>query len=156
MHRSLGSCVCHELGHVREQRLATDGRQAVQASEHHFTFAEPSGAAGPLQGAVRRSRLHFGLSQQGQRRQRQPFACMPVCHLRPQLSLLIRCSGFAHSVRRMQVSRDKLISLGSCLGKFTHSGKFRLTIGCLDILAAHAKYKVCAGPCNTLSHLQTL
>ena len=43
----------------------------------------------------------------------------------------------------LQVSRDKLISLGTCLGKFTHSGKFRLTIGCLDILAAHAKYKVC-------------
>ncbi len=51
----------------------------------------------------------------------------------------------------MQVSRDKLISLGSCLGKFTHSGKFRLTIGCLDILAAHAKYKVCARHSSILS-----
>jgi 60S ribosome subunit biogenesis protein NIP7 len=48
------------------------------------------------------------------------------------------------------VSRDKLISLGSCLGKFTHSGKFRLTIGALDILASHAKFKVPDGAAKTL------
>ncbi len=32
--------------------------------------------------------------------------------------------------------------LGTCVGKMTHSGKFRLTIGCLDLLASQAKYKV--------------
>lgn len=42
----------------------------------------------------------------------------------------------------MQVARDKLVSLGTCIGKFTHGGKFHLTIGALDILAQHAKYKV--------------
>jgi hypothetical protein len=42
----------------------------------------------------------------------------------------------------LQVARDKLVSLGTCIGKLTHTGKFRLTIGALDILAAHAKYKV--------------
>lgn len=32
--------------------------------------------------------------------------------------------------------------LGTCIGKLTHSGKFRLTVGALDVLAQHAKYKV--------------
>ena len=41
-----------------------------------------------------------------------------------------------------QVARDKLISLGSCIGKFTHSSKFRLGVGALDILSQYAKYKV--------------
>ena len=40
------------------------------------------------------------------------------------------------------MARDNLIALGTCIGKFTHSGKFRLTIGALDLLAQHAKYKV--------------
>ena len=42
----------------------------------------------------------------------------------------------------VQVSRDKLAHLGTCIGKMTHTGKFRLTIACLDLLAQHAKYKV--------------
>lgn len=41
-----------------------------------------------------------------------------------------------------QIAREKLVALGTCVGKLTHSGKFRLTIGALDILAQHAKYKV--------------
>ena len=41
-----------------------------------------------------------------------------------------------------QVAGDKLVHLGSAVGKITHSGKFRLTIGCLGLLAANAKYKV--------------
>lgn len=40
-----------------------------------------------------------------------------------------------------QVARESLISLGVTIGKFTHSNKFILTIGALDILAQHAKYK---------------
>ncbi len=42
----------------------------------------------------------------------------------------------------MQIARDKLIALGTCIGKMTHTGKFRLTVGALDILAQHAKFKV--------------
>ena len=34
------------------------------------------------------------------------------------------------------------MALGTCIGKFTHSGKFRLTVGALDIVAAYAKFKV--------------
>ena len=41
-----------------------------------------------------------------------------------------------------QVARDKLVALGTCIGKFTHSGKFRVTVGALDVLAQYAKYKV--------------
>ena len=44
--------------------------------------------------------------------------------------------------RATNVARDKLVALGMCIGKFTHSGKFRLTVGSLDILARYAKYKV--------------
>ncbi|GBG58700.1 hypothetical protein CBR_g101 [Chara braunii] len=40
------------------------------------------------------------------------------------------------------VGNDNLASLGTCIGKFTHSSKFRLTVTCLELLAAHAKYKV--------------
>jgi hypothetical protein len=43
----------------------------------------------------------------------------------------------------LQIARDKLVALGTCIGKLTHTGKFRLTIGALDILSQHAKYKVC-------------
>lgn len=41
-----------------------------------------------------------------------------------------------------KVSRDKLVSLGMSIGKFTHSNKFRLTVGATDLLAQYAKYKV--------------
>ena len=44
--------------------------------------------------------------------------------------------------RATSISRDQLVSLGVCVGKFTHSDKFRLTIGALELLAAHAKHKV--------------
>ena len=44
--------------------------------------------------------------------------------------------------RATNVARDKLVGLGVCIGKFTHGGKFRLTIGGLDVLSKYAKYKV--------------
>lgn len=50
------------------------------------------------------------------------------------------CSLFSF-LQRPQVARDKLVALGTCIGKFTHSGKFRLTIGALDVLSQYAKYK---------------
>ena len=40
------------------------------------------------------------------------------------------------------MARDKLVALGTCIGKFTHGGKFRLTIGALDLMSQYAKYKV--------------
>jgi len=44
--------------------------------------------------------------------------------------------------RATNVSREKLVSLGVCLGKFTHSGKFRLIVSCLDTIAQYATHKV--------------
>lgn len=40
------------------------------------------------------------------------------------------------------IARPNLLSLGTCLGKFTKTGKFRLHITSLDIIAPHARYKV--------------
>jgi len=40
------------------------------------------------------------------------------------------------------VSRDKLLSLGICIGKFTKTLKFRLAITALPILSQHARYRV--------------
>eukprot|EP00798_Chlamydomonas_sp_ICE-L_P011441 gene11441-34149_t len=51
------------------------------------------------------------------------------------------------------VSREKLSSLGTCIGKLTHTGKFRLTIGALDMLAQHAKYKIWVKPSSEMQFL---
>ena len=40
------------------------------------------------------------------------------------------------------IARPNLLSLGTCLGKFTKTGKFRLHITALDAIAPHARYKV--------------
>ena len=42
--------------------------------------------------------------------------------------------------------RQNLLSLGTCLGKFSKSGKFRLHVTALDFLAQHATYKVWVKP----------
>ena len=44
------------------------------------------------------------------------------------------------------VARANLLSLGTCLGKFTKTGKIRLHITALDIIAPHARYKVWVKP----------
>ncbi|KAI9691634.1 MAG: ribosome biosynthesis protein nip7 [Bathelium mastoideum] len=44
------------------------------------------------------------------------------------------------------VARHNLLSLGTCLGKFTKTGKFRLHITALDVIAPHARYKVWVKP----------
>ncbi|KAI9826379.1 MAG: ribosome biosynthesis protein nip7 [Thelocarpon impressellum] len=44
------------------------------------------------------------------------------------------------------VARPNLLSLGTCLGKFTKTGKFRLHITALDVIAPHARYKVWVKP----------
>jgi 60S ribosome subunit biogenesis protein NIP7 len=71
-----------------------------------------------------------------------------------------RCYYVRLSIANMaiSISRDKLLSLGTCLGmfiwgcastkpnqsagKFTRTGKFRLHITALPILSEHARYKV--------------
>ncbi|RJE22382.1 hypothetical protein PHISCL_05285 [Aspergillus sclerotialis] len=40
------------------------------------------------------------------------------------------------------IPRANLLSLGTCVGKFTKTGKFRIHITALDIIAPHARYKV--------------
>lgn len=40
------------------------------------------------------------------------------------------------------VKRDQLLSIGTCLGKFTKTGKFRLHITALPIISQHARYKL--------------
>ena len=40
------------------------------------------------------------------------------------------------------IARPNLLSLGTCVGKFTKTGKFRLHITALDVIAPHARYKV--------------
>ncbi|KAH9827655.1 60S ribosome subunit biogenesis protein nip7 [Teratosphaeria destructans] len=44
------------------------------------------------------------------------------------------------------VARHHLLALGTCLGKFTRSGKFRLHVTALDVVAPHARYKVWVKP----------
>ena len=44
------------------------------------------------------------------------------------------------------LKKRKLISFGTCLGKFTKTGKFRLNITALDYLAKYAQYKIWIKP----------
>lgn len=52
----------------------------------------------------------------------------------------------ANTTSPTKTEREKLVSLGICLGKFTKSGKFRLHITSLPILAEHARYKIWVKP----------
>ena len=51
------------------------------------------------------------------------------------------------------IGRDELIMLGTCFGKFTKSGKFKLHITALDYLAQYAKYKVWLKPSAEMGFL---
>ena len=44
------------------------------------------------------------------------------------------------------IARPNLVSLGTCLGKFSKSGKFKLGVTSLDYLAKYAKYKASGPP----------
>ena len=44
------------------------------------------------------------------------------------------------------VGKDELVTAGTCFGKFTKTGKFKLNITALDTLAKYAKYKVWVKP----------
>lgn len=50
-------------------------------------------------------------------------------------------------------ARDKLIALGTLFGKFTKSGKFQLTVHCLDFIAQYAKHKVWVKTTSEMSFL---
>jgi 60S ribosome subunit biogenesis protein NIP7 len=51
------------------------------------------------------------------------------------------------------IPRDNLVSLGTCFGKFTKSGRFRLHITALDYLAPYALYRVWVKPGAEMSFL---
>ncbi|KAK4686410.1 60S ribosome subunit biogenesis protein NIP7, partial [Tremellales sp. Uapishka_1] len=51
------------------------------------------------------------------------------------------------------VARPNLISLGTCFGRFSKSGKFKLGVTALDWLAKYAKYKVWIKPPGELPFL---
>ncbi|SCV01224.1 LAMI_0G10110g1_1 [Lachancea mirantina] len=44
------------------------------------------------------------------------------------------------------VARPNLMSVGICLGKFTKTGKFRVHVTALGVLAQHARYKIWIKP----------
>ncbi|XP_074655066.1 60S ribosome subunit biogenesis protein NIP7 homolog [Tubulanus polymorphus] len=44
------------------------------------------------------------------------------------------------------VAREELLSFGTCFGKFTKTGNFRLHITALDFLAPYAKFKIWVKP----------
>ncbi|CRK29642.1 60S ribosome subunit biogenesis protein NIP7 like [Verticillium longisporum] len=46
----------------------------------------------------------------------------------------------------VSIERAKLLSIGTCLGKFTKKGSFKLHITALPILAEHARYKLWVKP----------
>jgi hypothetical protein len=51
------------------------------------------------------------------------------------------------------LERDALVSVGTCFGKFTKTGKFRLHITALDYLAQYSKYKIWIKPQGEMSFL---
>lgn len=55
--------------------------------------------------------------------------------------------------RATNVSREKLVSLGVQVGKFTHHGSFHLTVHALSLLAPNAKHKVWLKPTSEMSFL---
>ncbi|KAI5384475.1 hypothetical protein KIW84_071471 [Lathyrus oleraceus] len=43
--------------------------------------------------------------------------------------------------RATNIARPNLVSLGTCIGKYTHGGNFHFTVQALNLLAANAKHK---------------
>lgn len=76
------------------------------------------------------------------------FKYYSLTHLLPLYVLIVcqgsRCYYVRESLANLatSVARDNLLSLGICLGKFTKTGKFRLHITALSVIAPHARYKV--------------
>ncbi|KAK4586738.1 hypothetical protein ACB098_02G044000 [Castanea mollissima] len=55
--------------------------------------------------------------------------------------------------RATNVARNNLVSLGTCIGKYTHGGSFHLTVQSLSLLAANAKHKVWLKPTSEMAFL---
>ncbi|KAK6913786.1 UPF0113, pre-PUA domain [Dillenia turbinata] len=55
--------------------------------------------------------------------------------------------------RATNIGRDNLVSLGTCIGKFTKGGKFHLTVQALPLLASNAKHKIWLKPTSEMSFL---
>lgn len=55
--------------------------------------------------------------------------------------------------RATNIGREKIVSLGTCIGKFTKGGSFHLTIQSLNLLAANAKHKIWLKPTSEMSFL---
>ena len=51
------------------------------------------------------------------------------------------------------VGKDELGAFGTCFGKFTQGGKFRLQVTCLDYLSKFAKFKVWVKPTGEQSFI---
>jgi len=51
------------------------------------------------------------------------------------------------------VGNKRLVAFGTAMGKFTKSGKFKLHVTALDVLAQHARFKVWLKPSAELSFL---
>jgi 60S ribosome subunit biogenesis protein NIP7 len=66
-----------------------------------------------------------------------------------------RCYYISESIMRAatSISRDHLLHVGVCMGKFTKSGKFRLHVTALEYLSQYAKYKVWVKPSAEMSFL---
>ena len=68
----------------------------------------------------------------------------PGCYRHEEMSLTTRVYYLPVAMLHLatSVARSNLISLGTCFGKFSKTGKFKLGITSLDWLAKYAKYKV--------------
>ncbi|KAK9923032.1 hypothetical protein M0R45_031475 [Rubus argutus] len=55
--------------------------------------------------------------------------------------------------RATNIARVNLVSLGTCIGRFTHGGSFHLTVQCLSLVASNAKHKVWLKPTSEMSFL---
>ncbi|KAK9265839.1 hypothetical protein L1049_027072 [Liquidambar formosana] len=55
--------------------------------------------------------------------------------------------------RATNIARTQLVSLGTCIGKFTHGGSFHLTVQALGLLSSNAKHKVWLKPTAEMSFL---
>lgn len=53
----------------------------------------------------------------------------------------------------ISIARPNLISLGTCFGRFSKSGKFKLAVTSLDWLGKYAKFKVWIKPNGELPFL---
>jgi|UniRef100_A0A8J9X0G3 60S ribosome subunit biogenesis protein NIP7 len=66
-----------------------------------------------------------------------------------------RCYYISESIMKSATSigREHLLHVGTCMGKFTKTGKFRLHITALEYISQYAKYKVWVKPSAEMSFL---